>query len=96
VRIELWYNIHLLKFVQTAHNFLELYLPHSWASWITLTAAGLGALGDYIFALVLEHNNSFVVRPWMYFLLYQAMKVIVMVVSLLFYKLLDKAYDFLM
>ncbi|KAM5350978.1 hypothetical protein ACJ41O_003701 [Fusarium nematophilum] len=43
----------------------------SWFSWITLTAAGAGALGNFAIPLIAWYNPSYLVKKWHVFLFFQ-------------------------
>ncbi|KAH8889603.1 amino acid transporter [Thozetella sp. PMI_491] len=60
----------------------------SWFSWITLAAAGNGALGNYVICLISWFHPDFVVEKWHVFLLFQCSNVVNLVANAWFSSML--------
>uniref|UniRef100_A0A0B7KKZ8 Amino acid transporter n=1 Tax=Bionectria ochroleuca TaxID=29856 RepID=A0A0B7KKZ8_BIOOC len=64
----------------------------SWFSWITLTAAGAGALGNFAIALISWQNPEYEVKNWHVFLFYQCSNILSFAVNVWGKAFLTKIY----
>lgn len=59
-----------------------------------MCASSMGAVSNSINALALNANPDFVMKPWLFFLIYEAMNLIALLFNVFFHKGLGKLYEF--
>lgn len=59
-----------------------------------MCASSMGALCNCINALAINANPEYVMKPWTFFLIYEAVNILALVANLFFHKTLPKIYEF--
>ncbi|RVX75532.1 hypothetical protein B0A52_00885 [Exophiala mesophila] len=87
-----WTSILAPKGVNRAASYFCGFI--SWLSWLMMCASSMGAVANSINALALNANPDFVMKPWLFFVIYEAMNIIALLFNLFFHKGLGKLYEF--